>query len=170
MRFSSSCQSRTYTGQEWSNHCAWLRRAVEEFSALLALCAGNSPVTSEFPQKDQWQRALVFSLIDAWTNVGVNNQDADGLRRHCAHCDVTVVDCSTDVQGHGGARQQGWQPCCLYIFKFTLAISDCCVLSRVEAIFPFSKAFYSAAGLTAYRLMIPLLISWPLLDRQILFQ
>ena len=30
-------------------------------SALLALCAGNSPVTSEFPHKGQWRGALMFS-------------------------------------------------------------------------------------------------------------
>ena len=28
---------------------AWWRRQMETFSALLALCAGNSPVTGEFP-------------------------------------------------------------------------------------------------------------------------
>ena len=33
--------------------------------ALLALCAGNSPVTGEFPHKGQWRGALMFSLICA---------------------------------------------------------------------------------------------------------
>ena len=28
---------------------AWCRHQMETFSALLAICAGNSPVTSEFP-------------------------------------------------------------------------------------------------------------------------
>ena len=31
------------------NGAAWWRHQMETFSALLALCAGNSPVTSEFP-------------------------------------------------------------------------------------------------------------------------
>ena len=49
----------------------------------------RSPVNS--PHKDQWRVALMFSLIYAWTNGWVNNWDAGGLRRHCAHYDVTVL-------------------------------------------------------------------------------
>ena len=30
-------------------HTAWWRHQMETFSAILALCAGNSPVTGEFP-------------------------------------------------------------------------------------------------------------------------
>ena len=30
---------------------AWWRRQMETFSALQALCAGNSPATGEFPYK-----------------------------------------------------------------------------------------------------------------------
>ena len=37
------------------------------FSALLALCAENSPVNS--PHKGQWHGALMFSLICVWTTV-----------------------------------------------------------------------------------------------------
>ena len=62
---------------------------METFSALLALCAGNSAVDS--PHKDQWREALMFSLICAWTNGWVNNCDAGDLRRHPAHYDVIVM-------------------------------------------------------------------------------
>ena len=48
----------------------------------------RSPVNS--PHKGQWRGVLMFSLICAWINGWVNNQEAD-LRRHCAHCDVTVM-------------------------------------------------------------------------------
>ena len=48
-----------------------------------------SPVNS--PHKGQWRRALMFSLICAWINGWVNNREADGLRRHCAHYDVIVM-------------------------------------------------------------------------------
>ena len=34
--------------------------SMEAFSALLAICAGNSPVPGEFPAKGQWRRADVF--------------------------------------------------------------------------------------------------------------
>ena len=39
----------------------------------------------------QWRGALMFSLICAWTNGLVNKGDADDLRRHRAHYDVTVM-------------------------------------------------------------------------------
>ena len=48
------------------------------------------------PQNGQWRGALMFSLICVWTNGWVNNRDASDLRRHCAHCDVTVIQ-SFDV-------------------------------------------------------------------------
>ena len=63
----------------------------EKNSVLLALCARNSPVTGEFPQKGQWRRALMFSLICAWLNGWVNNCDAGDLRRHRGHYDVTIM-------------------------------------------------------------------------------
>ena len=66
---------------------SWWRHQMETFSALLALCAENSPVTHE----GQWRGVLVFSLICAWTNGWVNNQDASDLRRNRAHYDVTVM-------------------------------------------------------------------------------
>ena len=44
---------------------------METFSALLAICVGNSPVTGEFP---------------------TNNREAGDLRRYRAHYGVTVMD------------------------------------------------------------------------------
>ena len=69
----------------------WWCHQMETFFKLLALCAGNSPVTGEFPHKSQWLRALMFSLIWAWTNGQVNNRDVGDLRCHCTHYDVTVM-------------------------------------------------------------------------------
>ena len=65
----------------------WWRHQMETFPALLAVCAGNSPVTGDLPHKGQWRGALMFSLICAW----VNNRDVYDLRRHHAHSDVTVM-------------------------------------------------------------------------------
>ena len=63
----------------------------KHFSALLAICVGNSPVTAEFPtQKGQWRGALIFSLISAWINCWENNREAGDLRRRHAPFDVTV--------------------------------------------------------------------------------
>ena len=43
---------------EWLNNWTWWRHQMETFSALLALCAGNSPVTSEFPSQKSVTRSL----------------------------------------------------------------------------------------------------------------
>ena len=54
---------------------------MDFFSALSALCVGNSPVTG----------ALMFSLIWPWINGWVNNREAGDLRRHRAHYDVIII-------------------------------------------------------------------------------
>ena len=71
--------------------CPWWRHQMETFSALLAICAGNSPVPSEFPHKSQWRGALMFSLICARINDRVNNREAGDLRRNRDHYDVMVM-------------------------------------------------------------------------------
>ena len=43
----------------------WGRHQMETFSALLALCAGNSPVTGEFPSERPETRSFDVSLICA---------------------------------------------------------------------------------------------------------
>ena len=61
------------------------------FSALLALCAGNSPAPVNSPHKGQWRGALMFSFIYAWINDWVNNREAGDLRRQRGHYDVIVM-------------------------------------------------------------------------------
>ena len=42
----------------------WWRHQMETFSALLAICVGNSPASGKnSPHKGQWRGALMFSLI-----------------------------------------------------------------------------------------------------------
>ena len=69
----------------------WWRHQMETFSVLLALCAGNSPVTVISPRKGQWRGAFMLSLICTWMNGWVNNREAGDLRRQHAHHDVTVM-------------------------------------------------------------------------------
>ena len=73
------------------------RHQMETFSALLTVCAGNSPVNS--PHKGQWLGALMFSFICAWINSWVNNREAGDFRRYRAHYNVTVM-CLSIVFGH----------------------------------------------------------------------
>ena len=46
----------------WLDYYPWWRHQMETFSALLALCAGNSPVPVNSPHKGQWRGALMFSV------------------------------------------------------------------------------------------------------------
>ena len=68
---------------------SWWRH--QTFSALLAICAGNSPVPVNSPHKGQWSGALMFSLICTWIKGWVNNREAGDLRRHSANYDVIVM-------------------------------------------------------------------------------
>ena len=72
---------------------AWWRHQMETFSALLALCAGNSPVPVISPDKCQWRGALTSSFICARINGWVNNGEAGDLRCYRVHYDVTVMEC-----------------------------------------------------------------------------
>ena len=70
---------------------SWWRHQMGAFSALLALCAGNSPVPVDSPHKGQWRGALMFSLICVSINGRVNNREAGDLRRYHGHYDVILM-------------------------------------------------------------------------------
>ena len=60
---------------------------METFSALLALCAGNSPVSGEFPAQ-----MPVTRVFDVFFDLRcVNTREAGDLRRYPAHYDVIVM-------------------------------------------------------------------------------
>ena len=45
----STVRYAEYVSIWWRHHVAWWRHQMETYSALLALCAGNSPVAGKFP-------------------------------------------------------------------------------------------------------------------------
>ena len=63
----------------------------KQFSALLAICAGNSPVTGEFPIQRPVTRSFDVSFDLRPINGWVNNLKACDLRHQRAHYDVTVM-------------------------------------------------------------------------------
>ena len=80
-------------------HCSWWRHQMEIFSALLAICAGNSPVPGEFSTQRPVTRSFdVFLLICVCINGWVNNGEAGDLRCNHAHYDVTVMWLKGDVR------------------------------------------------------------------------
>ena len=60
---------------------------METFSELLAICAGKSPVTGEFPA----QKPVTQSFDLCLNNGSVNNREAADLRRHGTHYDAIVM-------------------------------------------------------------------------------
>ena len=62
----------------WSREVStsWWRHQMETFSALLALCAGNSPATGEFPAKRPVTRSFYF-FIDLRLNKRLSKQQWD---------------------------------------------------------------------------------------------
>ena len=83
------------TTKQFESH-TWWRHQMETFSALLAICAGNSPVTGEFPAQRPVERSFDVSLFCAWINDWVNNREGGDLRRHRAHYDVAVMKNGTE--------------------------------------------------------------------------
>ena len=61
---------------------------METFSALLAFCAGNSPVHGEFPIQRPVTRSFDVFFDLRWIRSWVNNREAGDLRRQQAHYDV----------------------------------------------------------------------------------
>ena len=64
---------------------------METVSALLALCAGYSPVTGEFSAKRPVTWSFDVFFICAWINGWVKNREAGDLRRHSTHYEVIVM-------------------------------------------------------------------------------
>ena len=75
----------------WLHNKGWWRHQMETLSALLALCAGNSPDTGEFPTQRPVTQSFDVFLICAWINGWVNNREIVDLRRHRAHNDVIIM-------------------------------------------------------------------------------
>ena len=67
---------------------------METFSALLAICAGNSPVPREFPAQRPVTRGFDVFFDLCLNNGWVNNREAGDLRRHRVHDDVIVMECN----------------------------------------------------------------------------
>ena len=64
---------------------------METFSALLAICAGNSPDSAEFPAHSPVTRSFAVFFDLCLKNGWENNREAGDLRRYRAHYDGIVM-------------------------------------------------------------------------------
>ena len=74
----------------WSSTTRVANQSWWRYRVLPAPCAGNSPVTGEFPSQRPVTRS-VDVFFGLRPNRWVNNQNAGDSKRHRAHCDVTVM-------------------------------------------------------------------------------
>ena len=89
----------------------WWRHKMETFSAFLVLCAGNSPVTGEFPAQRPVTRSFA-GFFDLRLNKRLSKQSwgwwfespSWSLWRHCNECvfcyGIVPVEFAHALQGH----------------------------------------------------------------------
>ena len=81
----ATLDASNHTGWQstWKRTWSWWRHQMETFSALLALCAGNSPVPGEFPAQGPatWNIDVSFDL-NGWVNGWWFETPSHSLWRH----------------------------------------------------------------------------------------
>ena len=107
----------------WFNLLAWWRHQMEPISALLALCAGNSPVTGEFPAQRPVTRSFDVFFNCAWIYDWVNDHKAGDLRRHRGHYDVNAMH---------GIHLQDLYPTLRHYIGLKEMKSGCCIGSQIK--------------------------------------
>ena len=75
-----------------TSRIAWWRHQMETFSALLALCEGNPPVTGRFLSQKPVSLSFDVFLDLRLKNIWTNNRQVGDLGRHHAHYGVAVMD------------------------------------------------------------------------------
>ena len=94
---------------------AWWRHQMETYSALLALCAGNSPVTGEFPAERTVTRTFdVFFELRLTKRLSKNSRESGDLKRHRAHFDVTVMGWKPQVFFAAGSSDHTHYAGCMH--------------------------------------------------------
>ena len=136
----------------------WWCHQMETFSTLLAICAGNSLATGEFPAQRPvtWSFDVFFDLrpnIYGW----VNNGEAGDLRRHRAHYHVIVMNSAVSL-----CTFSRFSEFCQFIIKYD-TICTCSIFAQCHqficshVVFPVFTINLSADSILtahiAYRLL-----------------
>ena len=87
--YACTCMCTCSIMKSWDG--TWWRHQMETVSALLAICAGNSPVTGHRTKVSDAELWCQFSLISVWINGWVNIHGVGDLRRYRGHYDVNVI-------------------------------------------------------------------------------
>ena len=139
---------------------------METFSALLALCVGNSPVTGE-------RRALMFLWsATEWINCSVNNREAGDLRHHRTHYDVTVMICRGYKNNNFSHYALGYKPFVVHrvvekILKFNLDQSFLLFLLFLFCCFWTRTLFLVFRQVRRYRVKVVILLLFVIVYAQL---
>ena len=96
----------------------WWCHQMETFSVLLAIFAGNSPVTGQFPTQRPVTRSFDVFFDLRWRNGFVNNREAGDLRRHRAQLDVIVMHPLSECSLHYPAPSVWASLCYPMMYRF----------------------------------------------------
>ena len=121
------CDDLVDLSTRWVRH-PWWSHQMETFSALLAICAGNSPVTGEFPTRRPVTRSFEV-FFDLRLNERLIKKSwgwwfATPLRPLCRHSNdyrCGMWKTSKSIADHGHHRWHFvacWYDKCLYAFSF----------------------------------------------------
>ena len=105
---------------------------MDTFSVLLTLCAGNSPVTSEFPSQRpvMW---IFYVFFDLHLNKRLSKKPCSCfLRCHCTHYDVTVMYIFWMKVYFGGNLVILFKGSYCYFLEVSIAISKKKLLNILE--------------------------------------
>ena len=94
---------------------------METFSALLALCEGNPPVTGGFPSQKPVTRTFDVFFDQRLNKRLANTRDAGDLRRHCDHYYVIVMTSAVTVVTTFGSRTGTWRLYSQVLFCHTIS-------------------------------------------------
>ena len=109
--------------QPAQKHKPWWRHQMETFSALLAFCAGNSPVTGEFPAQRPVTRSFDI-FFDLCLNRRLSKQSLDWWFQTPSH--PLWHHCND-----GFAWYVKWNVICSTKFKLSHKLYDCPSVSEV---------------------------------------
>ena len=131
MKISSKWQHFLFSGseecQKTAQNLSWWRHQMETFSTLMALCAGNSPVTGEFPAQRPVTRSFDVSF-DLRLNKRLSKQSwgwwfETPLRSLWRHCNGLRI--SKHMYNHTYTLTHAYsETVCRYFFAKFLSVAD----------------------------------------------
>ena len=102
--------------------------------------------------KGQWHRALIFSLVCAWTNRWTNNGDAGDLRHNGSHYDVIVMAAPLAVAVLEWRQSRALEDA--EFSAYTLIVNITAKQNKIVSISPSEHLYYKSHRVLLYSLHV----------------